>query len=279
MGKRPRRQGRAHHRRPLLRRQPRLRGRPHHPEAAVGGPIALVIKNGDPITIDAGCNHCCPAAWSGCWHCFLLPHCWPRWVLFALSIYQQQRYINQQNAVAQASLIVRNLGTVVAQDVLASDRKGIRSLMASTAIFPEVRELVVTDWNGEVLVALAHTPDSDPLEVENPKALDPPKGQSKGQFYRTNANDTTEVWQPIDNNGWVYIVYDYSAQSRDQLRVLVKSLVSGIILAMIASLLFFFVLRRPVHDLQQLIRFAKELDVYRGSRQIHITSHLDESAT
>ena len=196
--------------------------------------------------------------------------------LFALSIYQQQRYINQQNAVAQASLIVRNLGTVVAQDVLASDRKGIRSLMASTAIFPEVRELVVTDWNGQILVALAHTPDSDPLEVENRKALDPPKGQSKGQFYRTNANDTTEVWQPIDNNGWVYIVYDYSAQSRDQLRVLVKSLISGIILAMIASLLFFFVLRRPVHDLQQLIRFAKELDVYRGSRQIHITSHLDE---
>ncbi|MDO8329753.1 MAG: response regulator [Fluviicoccus sp.] len=196
--------------------------------------------------------------------------------LFALSIYQQQRYINQQNAIAQASLIVRNLGTVVAQDVLASDRKGIRSLMASTAIFPEVRELVVTDWNGEVLVALAHTPDSDPLEVENRKALDPPKGKSKGQFYRTNANDTTEVWQPIDNNGWVYIVYDYSAQSRDQLRVLVKSLISGIILAMIASLLFFFVLRSPVHDLHQLIRFAKELDVYRGSRQIHITSHLDE---
>jgi PAS domain S-box-containing protein len=196
--------------------------------------------------------------------------------LFALSIYQQQRHINQQNAIGQAALIVRNLGTVVAQDVLASDRKGIRNLMASTAIFPEVRELVVTDWDGSVLVALAHTPDADPQEVENRRRLNPPTGKAQGQFYRTNSNDTVEVWQPIDNNGWVYIVYDYSAQSRDQQQVLVKSLISGIVLAILASLGFFYVLRSPVHDLHQLIRFAKELDVYRGSRQIHITSHLDE---
>ena len=177
--------------------------------------------------------------------------------LFALSIYQQQRHINQQNAIGQAALIVRNLGTVVAQDVLASDRKGIRNLMASTAIFPEVRELVVTDWDGSVLVALAHTPDADPQEVENRRRLTPPTGKAQGQFYRTNSNDTVEVWQPIDNNGWVYIVYDYSAQSRDQQQVLIKSLISGIVLAILASLGFFYVLRSPVTSCQAGVRKVK----------------------
>ncbi len=196
--------------------------------------------------------------------------------LFALSIYQQQRHINQQNAISQAALIVRNLGAMVAQDVLATDRKGIRNLMTSTAIFPEVRELVVTDAVGEPLVALAHSKDSEPIEIDNRGRLQPPTGTADRQFYRTNANDTVEVWQPIDNNGWVYIVYDYSAQSKDQQGVLVKSLITGLLLALAAALAFFYVLRSPVRDLQQLIRFAKELDVYRGSRQIHITSHLDE---
>jgi hypothetical protein len=51
-GQRPRQRRRLHHRRSLQRRQPRLRGRHVTPEAFVGGPIA-VIKNGDPITIDA----------------------------------------------------------------------------------------------------------------------------------------------------------------------------------------------------------------------------------
>jgi dihydroxy-acid dehydratase len=47
------RQGRgAHHRRTVFRRQPRLRGRATSRRRLTGGPLALV-KNGDPITIDA----------------------------------------------------------------------------------------------------------------------------------------------------------------------------------------------------------------------------------
>jgi len=45
-------EGRADHRRPLLRRDARLLRGPRRPEAAQGGPIAL-LKTGDMITIDA----------------------------------------------------------------------------------------------------------------------------------------------------------------------------------------------------------------------------------
>ena len=51
-GQRARQRCRADHRRPFLRRQPRLRGRPRHARSRVGGPLA-VVRNGDPITIDA----------------------------------------------------------------------------------------------------------------------------------------------------------------------------------------------------------------------------------
>ena len=48
----PRRQGRADHRRPLLRRHARLLHRPRRAGGGGGGPIALV-KDGDIISIDA----------------------------------------------------------------------------------------------------------------------------------------------------------------------------------------------------------------------------------
>ena len=46
----PRRQGRAAHRRPLLRRDPRPDGRPRRPRGGRGGPIAAV-RDGDEITL------------------------------------------------------------------------------------------------------------------------------------------------------------------------------------------------------------------------------------
>ncbi len=197
--------------------------------------------------------------------------------LFALGISQQQRRINQQNALGQSALIVRNLSSMVAQDVLASDKKAIHNLLSNTAIFPEVRELAVADNDGNMLVDIVHEPGADPVERDSRPALALPGGKGvRDLVFRNLPGDRLEVWQAIDNNGWVYIVYDYSAQSAEQQNVLVKSLLAAMVLAVAAASLFFFLLRRPVQDLQALIRFAQELDVYRGSRQIHIETHVDE---
>ena len=76
--------------------------------------------------------------------------------IFAGTIYQQQRTINQKSAVNQGILVIKNLSTIVEQDVLIANKKSIRTLLLNTAIFSEIRELVITDNEGTVLVHVEH---------------------------------------------------------------------------------------------------------------------------
>ena len=95
-------------------------------------------------------------------------------IIFATTIYQQQRTINQQNAVNQAILLIKNLSTLVEQDVLIANKKSIRSLLLNTAIFSEVKELIVTDSDGTVLVHIEHKEGEEPSEKINDSQLKTP---------------------------------------------------------------------------------------------------------
>ena len=88
-------------------------------------------------------------------------------VLFAVTIYNQQREINEKSAINQGSLVIRNLSTIVEQDVLIANKKSIRTLLLNTAIFTEIRDLIITDNTGKILVHVAHENQEDPVEKTN----------------------------------------------------------------------------------------------------------------
>ena len=91
--------------------------------------------------------------------------------LFAVTIYSQQREINEKSAINQGSLVISNLSTIVEQDVLIANKKSIRTLLLNTAIFNEIRELIITDATGKILVHIEHNAQEEPLEKINNSTL------------------------------------------------------------------------------------------------------------
>ena len=96
-------------------------------------------------------------------------------IIFATTIYQQQRTINQRSAANQGILLIKNLSTLVEQDVLIANKKSIRTLLLNTAIFTEVKELIITDAQGVVLVHVEHKNNEEPNEKINNSQLSVPK--------------------------------------------------------------------------------------------------------
>ena len=196
-------------------------------------------------------------------------------IIFATTIYQQQRTINQQNAVNQAILLIKNLSTLVEQDVLIANKKSIRSLLLNTAIFSEVKELIVTDSDGTVLVHIEHKEGEEPSEKINDSQLKTPK--SKDLYYSiNNTRSYITFWQPISDYGWVYMFYDYKNQSDIYLKIVKNALFLAILFSVIAGFVLFYLLKHPISQLNRLIDFSKTLNVDIKQKTIHIDSHINE---
>ena len=195
-------------------------------------------------------------------------------IIFATTIYQQQRTINQQNAVNQAILLIKNLSTLVEQDVLIANKKSIRSLLLNTAIFSEVKELIVTDSDGTVLVHIEHKEGEEPSEKINDSQLKTPK--SKDLYYSiNNTRSYITFWQPISDYGWVYMFY-YKNQSDIYLKIVKNALFLAILFSVIAGFVLFYLLKHPISQLNRLIDFSKTLNVDIKQKTIHIDSHINE---
>ncbi len=195
--------------------------------------------------------------------------------LFAITIYAQQREINEKSAINQGALVISNLSTIVEQDVLIANKKSIRTLLLNTAIFNEIRELIITDTTGNVLVAVEHVIQQEPQEKINNLSLKIPK--TKDFYYAINKDEgLIYFWQPIGDYGWAYMHYDYSAQSNNYLEILKQALLMAVFISVLSGILFFYLLRAPIKDLNKLIDFAQTLDVYKGVKEIYINSHVDE---
>jgi PAS domain S-box-containing protein len=196
-------------------------------------------------------------------------------IIFATTIYQQQRAINQQNAVNQAILLIKNLSTLVEQDVLIANRKSIRSLLLNAAIFSEVKELIVTDSNGMVLVHIEHKNGEEPIEKSNNGQLKIPKNTDL-YYSINNTRSHITFWQPVSDYGWVYMFYDYKDQSDIYLKIVKNALFLAILFSVIAGFILFYLLKHPISQLNRLIDFSKTLNVDIKQKAIHIDSHINE---
>jgi len=196
-------------------------------------------------------------------------------IIFATTIYQQQRTINQRSAANQGILLIKNLSTLVEQDVLIANKKSIRTLLLNTAIFTEVKELIITDSQGVVLVHVEHKNNEEPTEKINNSQLSVPKTD---ELYYTINNTQSHIsfWQPIGEYGWAYMLYDYKTQSDTYLQVLKNALILAMIISVLSGFILFYLLKRPIAQLNRLIDFSKTLNVDIKQNKIHIDSHINE---
>ena len=74
------------------------------------------------------------------------------------------------------------------------------------------------------------------------------------------------------------MLYDYKNQSDTYLQILKQALYFAFIVSILSGFLLFYLLKSPIQQLNRLIDFAKQLDVYKKGEQraINIDSHLEE---
>lgn len=193
--------------------------------------------------------------------------------VFGYVIYRKQNALQEETALIQANIVIRNFSAAAYRDILLANYDEIRELMMHTAEFPEVRRLVVTDNQGRIISDIRHVngmaPEEQFLKVE---MIAP---HNKENDVR-RIGHTYELWQAVADQGFVYMEYDDSAQSRRYLAVLRTQIGTGLILAILSALYFLGLLHRPIHQLRKLIGFAEGMDVYHEKREIHVNSFTRE---
>lgn len=189
--------------------------------------------------------------------------------VFAYTVYQRQLELNEKSALTQATIVIKNFASASYRDMLLNNYDEIRELVLHTADFPEVNRITITDPTGQVISSVQHTPGHEPVELLGPIRIKPP--EKSGLIYH-DLPDAFEIWYPVSDQGWVYMVYNYSAQSEANLAALRAEFGTGLMLSMLSALYFLGLLHRPIRELRRLIAFAKGLDVYQGMAEIQVSS-------
>jgi PAS domain S-box-containing protein len=194
--------------------------------------------------------------------------------VFGYVTYRKQSALLEESALTQANIVARNFSAAAYRDILLANHDELRELMVHTAEFPEVRRLVVSDNRGRILGDVQHGPRGAVRENFTQQALDLP---ADGRALTQHAGRRYRLWQPVSDQGWIYMEYDYSAQSQRYLAVLRTEIGTGLVLAVLSALYFLGLLHRPIRQLRKLIGFAQSLDVYHPQqREIHVGSQTRE---
>lgn len=193
--------------------------------------------------------------------------------VFAWTVYHKQRELNDANGLQQASIVIHNFASASAHAVAAADYDAIRATILQTAQFAEIRRITVTDNQGRIISDVVHPIEQEPTEVFGTREIRLPK---TNKLAYTASAEQLSLWYPLGEQGWVFMVYDYSVQSKAYLDTLRSQLWTGLLLATITAIYFLMLLARPIRQLKQLIAFAQGLDVYQGQAQIHIHSSTRE---
>jgi len=193
--------------------------------------------------------------------------------VFGYVMYRKQATLQEEAAVAQANIVIRNYSSAAYRDILLANYDEIRELLLQTAEFPAVRRIVVTDNQGRVISDVIHPKNQIPQEIFHTKDMQPP---ATGSEATRRSGDIYELWFAIADQGWVFMQYDYSAQSERYLAVLRAEVGTGVLLAIFSALYFLGLLHLPIRQLRRLIGFAQDMDVYQERREIHVNSFTRE---
>ncbi len=189
-------------------------------------------------------------------------------IVFGWTVYHKEQELSVVGAQKLASLVMNNFATASSPSIETDDLGTLHSLMAQTANFDQVLDITVTDNQGRVLAHVTHNHGLQPEFVKDSSII--PIPGTNNNPVSLQQNGTLILWHAIADQGWVIMKFDTRAQVSLYLHSLRSQLWLAFMLAGLTSLYFWIQLAKPLRQLQRLVDFAQNLDVYQGQAQIHL---------
>ncbi len=190
-------------------------------------------------------------------------------IVFGWTLYHKEQELSVAGAQKLAFLVMNNFATASSPSIETDDLGTLHSLMAQTANFDQVLDITVTDNQGRILAHVTHLHGLAPEFVKDQSSMTIPTG-STNNTASLQQNGILILWHAIADQGWVAMKFDTRAQASIYLHSLRSQLWLAFLLAGLTSLYFWMQLAKPLRQLQRLVDFAQNLDVYQGQAQIHL---------
>jgi len=197
--------------------------------------------------------------------------------LFAVLVFAYTWYTVQDQAaearemiLSQSQALARSVAAGAARALAAGDQGGMDEVLRQSAGYPEVRSLALVHPAGQVLSVVRKDARGGVfLDVGRDSRWVPPAPALLQPVLESGtAGGMHEVlWLPVEQGGllgWVRL--EVSMVRLEQLRTHIwqDSLIAAAIAILLAVLLLYLILRRPMAILSQAADFAAHLDQHRG---------------
>ncbi|MDD3482614.1 ATP-binding protein [Azovibrio restrictus] len=216
-----------------------------------------------------------------------MPLLWPRQLrtqlallvssLFAVLVFAYTWYsvldqarMAREIILSQSQALARSVALGVSQALVEGDQGSMDEVLRQFAGYPEVRHLALVNPEGQVLSVVRKDARGEVfLDVSHELRWVPPSPAVLQPVLETGVRTAGHevLWQPVEQGGllgWVRL--EVSMVRLEQQRTLIwqDSLVAAAIAVLLAVLLLYLILRRPMLVLSQAADFAAHLDQHRG---------------
>jgi len=196
-------------------------------------------------------------------------------VLFSYLVVEKEASTLSLELKKQALALSDNLAASTASYIIVEDYTTLESILTRAAMFPSIIELQVIDDEDKMLGDVFRNVDGE-IETRFGNKIRSPSGKPKRHI---NVYDNLMViWQPIvlgDLVGWNRIIYSLDRVAEVRAQIWHFNIFVGSIVVLVALVLLFIYLRRPVQLIEQSAAFADELDQHAG-RQIEVDDSYHE---
>lgn len=175
----------------------------------------------------------------------------------------------EQEETARARALARSVALTIENPLLTQQFDQVEEALLRLALMPGLRELLVTDANGQVLSHVAAEPGADPVVRIGSAARRVPT-QRQALIERPVSDDTEPrlaAWHPVGQGrpvGWVLAVHALDDLVALRQQVVQRTVVTAVAAAALGGLLLLGLLRGPLASLRDAGRFALQLRAVDG---------------
>ncbi len=160
----------------------------------------------------------------------------------------------------EARIVAENIAVGSTDYLFTHDLAPLENFLLRSARFPDVREIQVSDAQGNVLANVVHHPGTEPRVQFDEKVVANP---AYTELLFRDHGMYVDVWQPIkaaDLLGWVRIHYSLECIARSRRVIWQDTMIEGVlvVIAVVGLLLIF--MHRPMRAIAAYTAFADRLN-------------------
>lgn len=176
-----------------------------------------------------------------------------------------------------STIMVKNFAESSAHFLLVQDYAGLESYLLKSAELPDIRRLIVSEPDGDLVWDIKHMPNGQIRAATGIEKIPPPLSRST---LITFEKDLLIIWEPIvagNMLGWLKAEFSLSAIREAQKNTWEQTLFLTLAWIICSASLIILILRPTVLLIGRITSFAKQLDERKGA-QIQVPEHPIEIA-